>query len=470
MPAYDAVQRGLRLQSSSIEFGELKNLISLLALTALGMALLAISNGPATIALLLCSCGVAIYAPTAAVAAIPIAVPFVQHHITTGSSVWSPLELTIAIATAAVGVRLLFAASAGRSVAEIVSLARPYGVTISTLLLLAVGAVSLLTVADTRYRPESLRDFRWVIVEPLAAFILFRWIFKQSNGRTLLITALLGTGAIVAADGMLQLITQSGVVIADGVERATGPYSHPNNLALYLDRVSIFVLALALTFKSHRRLLIAVAIICGLGLAATLSRGAAIAYIAGAVWIVGAARIKHGWRWIAAGAAIAFVVVAYVGGQRLTDSGSTSTASSRELIWTSSIHMIKDHPITGVGLDQFFNQYGRRYVQPAGWPERYTSHPHNIILDVWLSLGVLGLISFAFIGLQVLRRARLRASGARNRAIWIGSIGALIAGLTHGMLDNGYFLPDLAVLTWLFIALLESSVGSLQPLGAEADG
>ena len=52
--------------------------------------------------------------------------------------------------------------------------------------------------------------------------------------------------------------------------------------------------------------------------------------------------------------------------------------------------MIRDHPWTGVGLDQFLGQYSRRYVRIEGWPEHYTSHPHDIVLDFWLSLGIPG--------------------------------------------------------------------------------
>ena len=42
-------------------------------------------------------------------------------------------------------------------------------------------------------------------------------------------------------------------------------------------------------------------------------------------------------------------------------------------------------------------------------------------------------------------------------ALALGALAALVTGFVHGMVDNGFFLPDLAVLTWFAIALIERS-------------
>jgi O-antigen ligase len=116
--------------------------------------------------------------------------------------------------------------------------------------------------------------------------------------------------------------------------------------------------------------------------------------------------------------------------------------------------MLLDNPVSGVGLDGFLYEYWRRYVEPSGWPERYTSHPHNIILDVWLRLGILGLVAFAALAaafavtLRAERRPRPDAA-----SLMAAASAALVAGLVHGLVDNGYFLPDVAAMTWFLIAL-----------------
>jgi putative inorganic carbon (HCO3(-)) transporter len=442
----------------------IRDCCALAALVIAGALLSTLGGGSFSYGLLLIAFAVALVSPTAAVSAIAVAIPFVQDPVAIGGSRWSLLELAILAAAVSVGVATLREIASTRTLRATLELVKPWSTTVVAAALIVVGSVSLLTVADPRYRPDSVRELRWVIVEPILALFLFRWINRR-GGRRMLVTAFIATGVAVAVGGAIQLLTGSGVVIADGVQRATGPYQHPNNLALYLERVVVFALGLAAATMFRKRLFVAVSAVTLIGLAATLSRGAALAFFAGAGWVAATTRIRHGWRWIGAGAIAAFALIAILGVQRLTDTGASGATSSRELIWSSSVEMIRDHPVTGVGLDQFLNQYGRRYVEPAGWSERYTSHPHNLVLDFWLRLGIPGLVC---LGALIAVTTRQILAGRQNRielGNWAGASGALLAGAVHGMVDNGFFLPDLAVSTWLLIAILESTV---PPVGKES--
>ncbi len=128
--------------------------------------------------------------------------------------------------------------------------------------------------------------------------------------------------------------------------------------------------------------------------------------------------------------------------------------------------MLRDFPSTGIGLDQFLWLHQTRYIDPRIWSERYTSHPHNLLLDSWLSLGVAGLLLllvFVVVGIWFIWQAR---TGRIRLSVWqLGALGCLGAGVGHGLVDNGYFLPDLAVIAWLAIALV---IGS-QPFGLPHD-
>ena len=114
--------------------------------------------------------------------------------------------------------------------------------------------------------------------------------------------------------------------------------------------------------------------------------------------------------------------------------------------------MIRDHPFTGVGLDQFLGQYSRRYVGLEGWPERYTSHPHNLLLDFWLSLGSAG-IAVLWLIIEVTWRRVIVALRTPFWSIQRAAIAAVAAGLVHGLIDNSFFLPYLATMTWLGLGL-----------------
>jgi putative inorganic carbon (HCO3(-)) transporter len=121
--------------------------------------------------------------------------------------------------------------------------------------------------------------------------------------------------------------------------------------------------------------------------------------------------------------------------------------------------MIKDHPWTGVGLDNFLYAYRGRYIRPEAWQEPSLSHPHNIVLDFWSRLGVLGLaagvwlqVAFWRIAVRLFRRAG-QTSGA-SLPLLIGLMGAMGATLAHGLVDQTYFLIDLAYAFMLTIGLV----------------
>ena len=72
---------------------------------------------------------------------------------------------------------------------------------------------------------------------------------------------------------------------------------------------------------------------------------------------------------------------------------TSGTSFFRLNVWQSAVLMIRDHPILGVGLDNFLYQYRGRYMFPEAWAEPMLSHPHNVALDYAARLGLLGLAS-----------------------------------------------------------------------------
>jgi O-antigen ligase len=113
--------------------------------------------------------------------------------------------------------------------------------------------------------------------------------------------------------------------------------------------------------------------------------------------------------------------------------------------------MIRDHPVLGVGLDNFVYLYQQFYLRDGAVAEPSLSHPHNWILNFWLSLGVLGLAAFVWLLVCFWRQAR----GRLRSWVVAGALGAMADMLVHGFIDNSYFLVDLAFVFWLCLALVE---------------
>jgi O-antigen ligase len=89
--------------------------------------------------------------------------------------------------------------------------------------------------------------------------------------------------------------------------------------------------------------------------------------------------------------------------------GRDDTFSGRTSLWTGAIAVAKaTHPLLGAGYRAFWTDAGaggvREYV--LDWA-RLPTHAHNGYLDVWLDLGVPGVLLFAvFIVVTVFRLAR----------------------------------------------------------------
>jgi len=104
----------------------------------------------------------------------------------------------------------------------------------------------------------------------------------------------------------------------------------------------------------------------------------------------------------------------------------------------------------------FDEKYKSQYWQPV---EVYL-YPHNILLNFWTELGLLGLIAFVWIIIkyQVLSIKYLvsghRKEEVKNKYIVIGLMCAMVVIIVHGLVDVPYFKNDLAVLFWTMLAIM----------------
>jgi len=343
-------------------------------------------------------------------------------------------------------------------------------------------------------------------------------VLRLPSGFTLhLLFAFALSGAIVGLLGLLQyagidlvpLLGQkqcfapdggvcSNIVADGGLRRVLSVYGHPNNLGLALGRVWPLAAALALGQNKEQRiknkeqnmirLLFAVCSLFSLGgLVVSFSRGAWLGAAAAlAVLALGLTNDRRSttpagsdrssfvscpaprrareprsrrvrpssFKWLI-GIGVGVLVLA---GLALSLRGDVTAGSTpiRLLLWREALGYIRLHPL-GIGLDQFLVYHDPQsplsLIDPSlvGTSEQYAAHPHNLLLDIWLRLGPLGLIAFGWL----LARSFRTALGHIQHPIMLGALAALTAALVHGLVDNFYFVSDLALAFWLLIALVE---------------
>jgi O-antigen ligase len=196
--------------------------------------------------------------------------------------------------------------------------------------------------------------------------------------------------------------------------------------------------------------------VVGLGLLLTFSTGGWLGALVGALVVLG--YLGHRRLVLSAGGA---AVVALVGVSGLAIVGVLperlnplrQTGGFRLELWQSSLEMVRDHPLLGIGLDNFAYLYEQFYLRVGAASEPNLSHPHNWLLDFWLSLGAVGLIAFCWLLVRFWREVQGALANPNRRWLAAGALGAMADLLVHGFIDNSYFLVDLAFVFWLTLAL-----------------
>lgn len=344
--------------------------------------------------------------------------------------------------------------------------------TILLLLALLVGW-ALVASVDARYPALALREWRVIFFYALIFALTLIGVLwrsrRQEHDRWLLVVGWLLGATTVAMIGLWGFASGQGFVsTAEGVRRVQALYDSANNLALYLDRTLAVTLALALFGHKGRWRLgwAALAVVQGLAWLLTFSKGALLLAAPAMLLVLG---VGGFWLLRRRGEStrplIGLAILAAVGGlallpflgaerfQRLLDF-EQGTGFLRLQLWRSAWQMAVDHPLLGVGPDQFLYLYRSHYLLPQAWQEPNLNHPHNLFLDWWTRLGVVGLaLGLGWLGAGVwgvwrwLRRTLVHAHTA---ALALGCLAAAAAGLAHGLIDVSYALSDL-MLVWVLL-------------------
>jgi O-antigen ligase len=350
----------------------------------------------------------------------------------------------------------------------------------AVLLLVLAAIVAGVAAADKR---AALFELRAVFLLPALYYLLLRKAPLDERARRRLVDGWILGAVGVALVGLVQYALGRNLVAAEGgLPRLQSVYFSPNNVGLYLGRVWPVMVAVALWEKRGRRhTLYALALLpVTLALVLSFSRGALLLGIPAALLVMGW-RAGGKWRWMAlalvvSGALLLIPLLRVPRFASLLDLREGSTFFRLEL-WKSTLAMIRDHPLFGVGPGNFQIAYRTRYILPTAWAEPNLEHPHSIYLDHWTRLGLLGVLAGALVQVgfwrslvQGSKPSSARASqtmgshheqsaaaqdapGTGAASLSIGLAGSMAALLAHGLVDNTLFFPDLALVFFLTLAL-----------------
>lgn len=353
-------------------------------------------------------------------------------------------------------------------------------------LLAGLASWALVAAFAADYRQVALREWRTVFLMAAvlaAGLVLTLHVAARPRGDVaLLIGAWLAGAATVSLAALILYPAEWVTVAAEGVTRLRAFYGSPNNLALYLERTLAVSLALAL-FARPTRLRLAALIVAlpqAVALLLTFSRGALLLalpamlmtlFAAGWATLRAQGRSRRVLWWLAAPLLIAAAALApFLTTERFSDVANLAqgTGFQRVNLWSSSWQMALDHPLLGVGPDNFLYAYRSGYILPQVGMEPNLNHPHTWLLDWWTRLGVpgivLGLAFWLTVVVGLVRKVRGEAGVA---ALAVGLLAATVTALAHGLVDVSYALPDLMAV-WAMTAVV-ASIGEWRVASRESE-
>jgi len=145
---------------------------------------------------------------------------------------------------------------------------------------------------------------------------------------------------------------------------------------------------------------------------------------------------------------------------RILTIGNTADSSNayRLYIWTSALHMIRDFGLTGIGLGPGnFTPLYAGYCDPNA---AVAQHSHMLYLEVWLEMGLLGIVSFLCLYLGLIRKG-LRAMNHADpmlRYVLIACISSLVGVSFVGAAEYIWFYPRVLFAFFILIGITLSAV------------
>ncbi len=372
--------------------------------------------------------------------------------------------------------------------------------------IIAVLVIAFISMLIAGASNASLGILKAYFIEPIMFFIVFVNIYKLKENREKIFWALAFSAFIISAVAIYQKITGQLIPVEFvNSGRVTGVFPYPNAVGLYLGPIIMLMVGWLLSLRSASwrrsnpvslRLFNPRGIATAFGLAMTVilslmsiyfagSEGALIGIIVAGI-IFGLLHDKLSRRAVIAILILGAVVLSINSGIR-QDVYQKVTLQDldgqiRKQLWRETWQMLNSSPVNfifGAGLANYqqaiapYHQSGiyirnddpefdkmvqisLEYQQKVWQPLEIYLYPHNLFLNFWSELGLVGMLLFIWIiakffmvGFQLIKQ-----QVTRYELCVVSLLCAMIVLVIHGLVDAPYFKNDLAVLFWVLIGML----------------
>jgi O-antigen ligase len=317
-----------------------------------------------------------------------------------------------------------------------------------SLLLIAVASVAAVIIAPDTF--SALGIWKAYYAEPFIFGLMIWTLFDREDYQKAFL-ALATSGIVIAIFAIAQVLFHIGIPDAWATEnRATSFFPYPNAVGLLLAPM-VSAAMMYLWSKSPRismgiplEALPVVLLLIAIGLAKT---EAALVAIPAALYIVAmmSPTISKRKKMLATSSIIIAVTFIFMFLPSVSAKLALQDTSGlvRRMQWSETFHLLADHPYFGVGLSGYPTA-----LVPYHDATTYEifQYPHNVFLNIWSELGLLGLIGFLGLVIFVCRFA-----WQHQEDPWVlACFAAILTMLIHGLVDVPFMKNDLALVSVVF--------------------
>ncbi len=355
-------------------------------------------------------------------------------------------------------------------------------------LFLLAATISIFVSPDRR---AALGAWKAYFIEPILFLIVFINTIKSKNDLEKVFWALGVETVIIALFAIYQKITGNFIPVplwqAKEHRRVNTFFDSPNAIGLLIGPIIIIYFGWAIEQAVRLRpawswlktnwsnliswiLKLAILILGLLSIIFAVSRGSWFAVAGAAAFLLFFAWSK---KWTVLLASLILILVILIPTSRNyfkpIVTFKVTSGDVRLILWQGSLRLLENRPVFGAGLAGFPTVYNR-YRLPKHI--ELLLYPHNIIMNFWSELGLLGLVAVGWIFVETFRLGFKIKKFYNQKKDYLNSNGllaialaaALVEIIIHGLVDVPYFKNDLSVLFWLIIGLM-ITVGKMSRTG-----
>ncbi|MEK7158385.1 MAG: O-antigen ligase family protein [Patescibacteria group bacterium] len=309
-----------------------------------------------------------------------------------------------------------------------------------TMLFLLSGTASIFIAPNPQ---EALGIWKAYLLEPIVFCLMIVTTIKTADDLRWVRHGFAILVGWISLYAILQWIGGFGAepYISEIPRRASSIFPYPNALGLLLAPILVY-----LWHHAHERWVKGIIAIGILGLLTTVSQGAWLATAGGIFFSLLFTR----WRkWTLIGSFTALLLLLLIAPTRtmLIQLATFQDVSGdvRLVLWQGTWNLLRDRPMFGAGLGGFAEVYDRYRLAKH---TELLEYPHNMFLDAWVELGLLGLVSFIWLLYDAIRE------GMKRLPTTLPLLAVFVAIMLYGLVDVPYFKNDLALLFWIWMGLL----------------